>query len=127
MMKKSEDKKIVVLDKATVSKILRSVPNHEGFHFFKAAGDSTGKIATSLMDFVEKMRTVDVRSVNFHFPRQDFEKWLREIIGDAELSRRIGKIKKEIHGENLRSEIIQTVKKRIDELKESEKSVKKHL
>lgn len=117
MMKKPEDKKIV-MDKTTVSKILRSVPSHEGFHFFKAPGDSTGKIAVSLADFVEKMRVVDIRSVNFHFPRQDFEKWLRDIIGDAELSRRVNRIRKEIHGETLRSEIIQIVKRRMDELKE---------
>ena len=117
MMRKPADKK-TVLDKATVSRILRTVPSHEGFHFFRAPGDSTGKIATNLADFVEKLRTVDIRSVNFHFPRQDFEKWLRDIIGDAELSRRINRIRKEIHGEKLRSEIIQIVKKRIDEIKE---------
>jgi len=117
MMKKTEAKK-PALDKATVSKILKVVPSHEGFHFFKGPGDSTGKTATSLTDFVEKLRTVDIRSVNFHFPRQDFEKWIRDAIGDAELSRRIGKIRKETHGESLRNEIIQMVKKRFEELKE---------
>jgi hypothetical protein len=116
MMKKSEDKR-TVLDKAVISKILRTVQSNEGFHFFRAPGDSTGKTATSLADFVEKLRTVDIRSVNFHFPRQDFEKWLRDVIGDAELSRRIGRIRKETHGEKLRSEIIQAVKGRLDELK----------
>jgi len=117
MIKKTEAKK-PVLDQATVSKILRVVPSNEGFHFFKAPGDSTGKTATSLTDFVEKLRTVDIRSVNFHFPRQDFEKWIRDAIGDAELSRRIGKTRKETHGESLRNEIIQMVKKRLEELKE---------
>jgi len=117
MMKKPQDKK-AVLDKAAVSKILRTVPSHEGFHFFKAPGDSTGKVATDLTDFGEKLRTVDIRSINFHFPRQDFEKWLRDIIGDSELSRRIGRIGKEIHGEMLRNEIIRIVKGRIEELRE---------
>ena len=116
MMKKSEDKR-AVLDKAVISKILRTVQSNEGFHFFRAPGDSTGKTATSLADFAEKLRTVDIRSVNFHFPRQDFEKWLRDVIGDAELSRRIGRIRKETHGEKLRSEIIQAVKGRLNELK----------
>jgi len=116
MMKKPEVKK-TVLDKATISRILRTVPHHEGFHFFRATGDSTGKVATSLTDFVEKLRAVDIRSVNFHFPRKDFEKWLRNIIGDAELSTRISKIGKDIHGEKLRNEIIQIVKGRLDELK----------
>jgi hypothetical protein len=116
MMKKPEVKK-TGLDKATVSRMLRTVPQHEGFHFFRAPGDSTGKIATSLADFVEKLRTVDIRSVNFHFPRQDFEKWLRNTIGDAEMSTRISRIKRDTHGEKLRNEIIQVVKGRIDELK----------
>ena len=116
MMKKPEVKK-TVLDKAAISRILRTVPQHEGFRFFKAPGDSTGKVATSLADFVEKLRTVDIRSVNFHFPRQDFEKWLRNIVGDTELSTRISKIGKDTHEEKLRNEIIQIVKGRIDELK----------
>jgi hypothetical protein len=116
MMKKPQDKK-AVLDNTTVSKILRTVPSHEGFHFFKALGDSTGKVATNLTDFVEKSATVDIRSINFHFQRQDFEKWLKDIIGDSELSRKISSIGKETHGEKLRSEIIGIVKGRIDELK----------
>lgn len=116
MMKKPQDKK-VVLDMAAVSKILRTVPSHEGFHFFRAPGDATGKVATNLTDFAEKLRTIDIRSISFHFPRQDFEKWLRDVIGDSELSRRISRIGKENHGEKLRSEVIQIVKARVDELK----------
>jgi len=116
MEKKLEAKK-TVLDKATISRILRTVPRHEGFHFFREPGDSTGKLATSLADFVEKMRVVDIRSVNFHFKHQDFEKWIRDVIGDAELSRRIGRIRKETHGEKLRNEIIQILKGRLEELK----------
>jgi len=63
------------------------------------------------------MRVVDIRSVNFHFKRQDFEKWIRDVIGDAELSRRISRIRKEAHGEKLRNEIIQIMKGRLEELK----------
>lgn len=116
MSKKPEVEK-KVLDKSTISRIVRTVPSHEGFHFFRAPGDSTGKVATSLTDFVEKLRTVDIRSVNFHFPRQDFEKWIRDTIGDIELSRRISRVRKETHGERLRTEIIQIVKGRLEELK----------
>ena len=116
MSKKPEVKK-PVLDKATSTRIMRQVPSHEGFHFFKAPRDSTGKTATSLADFVEKLRAVDIRSVNFHFPRQDFEKWFRDVIGDVELARRTSRIRKESHGEKLRSEIMQIAKGRLDELK----------
>ena len=114
---KKPDGKKPVLDKATISQILRTVPRHEGFQFFRGLGDSTEKVATSLADFLEKMRVVDIRSVNFHFKRQDFEKWIRNVIGDAELSRRISRTRREDHGETLRTELIQIMKARVEELK----------
>ena len=109
-----------VLNKELVSKILRSVPESKGFHFYLAIGEPTGETAVSLADFVKKLEIVDVRSVNFHFSRKDFEKWIRGIIGDAELALRvgrIGRIRLGIQGEALRNEIIRVVKVRLNELK----------
>jgi len=117
MAKKPEAAK-KVFDKTTVSRIVRTVPHDKGFHFFRDLGDPTGKVAISLADFAEKMQSVDIRSVNFHFKRQDFTKWLTDTIGDTELSRRISGIRKEAYGEKLRNEIIQIVKRRLEELKE---------
>ncbi len=116
MSKKPEEKR--VLDEATIQRVMRTVPHHDEFQFLKGPGDSTGKVATGLADFAEKMRVVDIRSVNYHFKRREFEKWIRDVIGDLELSRRIGRIRRESHGENLRKEIIQVVKGRLEELKE---------
>jgi hypothetical protein len=106
-----------VLNKDLASKILRSVPEQEGFHFYLAIGEPTGETAVSLADFVKKLETIDVRSVNFHFSRKDFEKWIRGVIGDAELALRIGRIRLGIQGETLRSEIMRVVKVRLNELK----------
>jgi hypothetical protein len=106
-----------VLNKDLASKILRSVPEQEGFHFYLAIGEPTGETAVSLADFVSKMETIDVRSVNFHFSRKDFEKWIRGVIGDAELALRVGRIRLGIQGEALRNEIIRVVKMRLNELK----------
>jgi len=108
-----------VLNRDLVSKILRSVPEKEGFHFYLAVGEPTGEIAVNLADFVKKMESVDARSVNFHFPRKDFEKWIREVLGDAELALRLGRIgiRGGIQGETLRNEIIRTVKVRLNEIK----------
>lgn len=105
------------LDEATASKVMRQIPRNEGFLFYKGPGESTGKIATSLNDLAEKMRIVDIRSVNYHFKRREFEKWVRENIGDVELSRRIGKLSKELHGEKLRNSLINLIKNRLEELK----------
>lgn len=116
-MPKGRETKKISLDKATVSKIMRTVSRREGFEFYKALGESSGKVATSLTDFLDKMGSVDIRSVNFHSKRQDFEKWVRDILGDVELSRRLGRTRREAHGEQLRKEIMQVLRSRIDELK----------
>jgi hypothetical protein len=107
----------LVLNKTLASKILRSVPEQEGFRFYLAIGEPTRETAVSLAEFINKIRTVDVRSVNFHFPRKDFEKWIRVVIGDAELALRIGRIRLGIQGEALRNEILRVVKVRLNELK----------
>ena len=95
---------------------MRAVSRHERFHFYREQGDSTGKVATSLTEFVKQLGAVDVHSINFHFKRRDFEKWIRDVIGDVELATKIGKIRKGAHGEKLRSELVQLVKGRLDEL-----------
>jgi hypothetical protein len=108
------------LNKAVVSKILRSVPEEKSFHFYLAIGEPTGETAGSLVDFVGKLAAVNVQSVNFHYPRKDFQKWIREVLGDAELALRlgrIGRIRLGLRGEPLRSELIRSVKVRLNELK----------
>jgi hypothetical protein len=119
MMKKSEPKKTSP-NKAPVKNILRNLASYEAFHFYIGVGKPINKTATSLMDFAEKLRTVDVRSVEFHFQRQDFEKWLKDTVGDDQLSRRIGGIERKISGEALRNEIIKIIKGRADEIKSTQ-------
>jgi hypothetical protein len=105
------------LSEDRISIILRSVSEQEGFHFYKAVGEPTGETAVSLADFAKKMGYVSVQSVNFHFYRKDFEKWIRDVIGDAELALRISRIRVDLKGEALRNEIIRVVKVRIGKLK----------
>jgi hypothetical protein len=119
MMKKSEPKKAAP-NKAPIKNVLRNLASHEAFHFYVGIGKPINKTATSLMDFVEKLRTVDVRSVEFHFQRQDFEKWLKDTVGDDQLSRRIGGIERKISGEVLRNEIIKIIKGRVEEIKSTQ-------
>ncbi len=111
--------KTPVSNKDLTSKILRNVKEEEGFHFYIAIGEPTGKTAVSLADFAEKMAYVDVRSVNFHYPRRDFEKWILEVIGDSKLASRINMISRMhigMKGEALRNQIIRVVKVRLSEI-----------
>jgi hypothetical protein len=100
-----------------VARILRTVPNEDGFNFYTDIGQPTKNTATSLEQFAKELEVVDVKSVNFHFKRADFQKWISKILKDIELSRRFDKIQKDIEGEPLRKKIVEIVKKRKDELK----------
>jgi hypothetical protein len=109
-------------NKNVSSKLLRSVTEQEGFHFYVALGEPIGKTAMSLTDFAEKMADVDMRSVNFHYPRKDFEKWIFEVIGDTKLASRLNMISRMhigIKGEALRNQIVRVVKVRLSEIKPS--------
>jgi hypothetical protein len=116
MSKKPVEKK-QVLDKATINKIMRTVPKNEGMQFLKGPGEPTGKTATSLTDLAAKLASVDIRSVNYHFKRSEFEKWIRDSFDDQELARRFNRVNKETHGEKLREQLVMLIKNRIDELK----------
>jgi hypothetical protein len=107
-----------VNNKEIASKILRTVPYNEAFYFFTDIGQYSGEFAASLADFCNKIKTIDTKSVDFHFKRQDFEKWIKGTIGDVDLANEINNIKKSIQGEELRLKIYQAVKRRLTELKE---------
>jgi len=104
-------------NKEITSRILRTVPYNNAFYFFTDIGEYSGKLAVSLTEFCKRIETIDIKSVNFHFKRQDFEKWIRGTIGDVDLANEINKINKSIQGEELRVKIYQTVERRLTELK----------
>jgi hypothetical protein len=99
-----------------VRRILRRVPYQEGFRFSRGLGDYTGQVATSLEDFVDMLRTVDLKSVEFHMERQDFEKWVRIVFGDEELAQIIH-LRSIFVGENLRKKLLDAITSHLDELK----------
>ena len=101
------------------SKILRTVTMTEAFHFFTDIGQYDGKSAVSLADFAEKLKIVQLRSIEFHFRRGDFERWIRETLGDEYLANGIGRIDKSDKGEALRTAIQRTVENRLRYLKQS--------
>jgi hypothetical protein len=101
----------------TASKILRTVPYNNAFYFFTDIGQYSGELAVSLADFCQKIEKIGAESVDFHFKRRDFEKWIRKTVGDVDLANEISKIKKSIQGEELRVKIHQTVQRRLTELK----------
>ena len=103
----------------SVSKILRTVSITEAFHFFTDIGQYDRKSANSLADFSENLKTVPLKSIEFHFKRGDFERWIREMLGDEYLANGISRIDKSVQGEALRVAIQRIVESRLYYLKQS--------
>lgn len=74
----------------TASKILKTVPREKTFYFFTSIGNYTGMSASSLKEFMEKINEVNVKSLEFHLYRGDFEKWVTEVLQDADLWEKSG-------------------------------------
>ena len=63
-----------------------SVPVEKGFHFFTGVNEPTGICATSMTNFLDQLKRIDLRSLQFHLERNDFSRWLREVVNDSSLA-----------------------------------------
>ncbi|NIR87188.1 winged helix-turn-helix transcriptional regulator [Candidatus Bathyarchaeota archaeon] len=105
------------VDKELASRILSPVSAEKAFHFYREMGQYLQVFANSLNDFCGKIQTVDIKSVEFHVPRRDFELWF-QALGDLELAEKMGQIRKTgLSGENLRKKVYDTVRSRCEQLK----------
>jgi len=98
---------------------LRVVPYAQGFHFYMSIGHYCGITSTSLEEFVNALRYLCSEAILFHFDRGDFQNWIRDVIGDAELAQRLDEIKmcsRQLGAECCRSELVETVRIRILQL-----------
>ena len=100
-----------------MSKSLKIVPREKAFYFFTSIGNYTGASALSLKEFVEKVNEVNVKSLEFHLGRGDFEKWVNDVLQDAELAGDIRRLQKlNLSGEALRNQLFLTVSRRLKRL-----------
>jgi hypothetical protein len=104
------------VDQNLAQNILSQVPVEKAFHFYYDLNQHSGVYADSLKDFVAKIQTVDLKSIEFHVQRKDFELWIRSL-GDLELSKKLGLLRmRNLSGENLRTGLYETVNSRCEEL-----------
>ena len=98
------------------SNILSNVPNEKAFFFCTAEGVYTRTSAVSLQDFAAKLDEIDESSILFHYPRGDFQAWIRDTVKDKVLANRMCFIERGISGEKLRQELLKMIQTRINEL-----------
>ena len=80
--------------------------------------------ATSIFDFAEQLKNVDLKSLEFHLKRGDFSKWLKDVIRDDALSAEFEKLGSlALKGEKLRTRLVDLVDKRCKELAKALKTL----
>lgn len=90
------------------------VPREKAFYFFTSIGNYTGENAASLKEFMEKINVVNIKSLEFHLQRGDFEKWISEVLQDSELALEIRRLQKlGLSGDALRNQLFSAVSRRI--------------
>jgi len=105
------------LTKEQVTRILSTVTYDRAFWFYNGLGKPSGEHAISLLDFRNKLKVVSSESLVFHLKRRDFQNWISEVIGDADLASRLDKI--QAKNNSLRSTLYAFVSNRIKELQDS--------
>ena len=100
------------------SKVLRALSSEEAFYFFSSIGNYTGQSAASLDEFLKKIKGIDAKSLEFHFLREDFEKWIAETLGDTQLALEIKSLRlQNVAGDALRYRLDFLVSRRLKALK----------
>ena len=100
------------------SRILRNLLRKEAFYFFTSIGNYIGENAISLEEFIHKIRDVNIKSLEFHLYREDFEKWIAQTLGDRKLAEEIKSLRNQkTFGNTLRNQLYSIVSKRYKELK----------
>jgi hypothetical protein len=105
---------------ASSSRLLRNVAREEAFYFFTSIGNYTGQSAASLDEFLLKVKDVDLKSLEFHLFREDFEKWIAQTLGDNRLAGEIKSLRlAKVAGNALRDSLYLVVARRLKELRGS--------
>jgi hypothetical protein len=105
------------LKEEVYSKSLRTLPREKAFYFFTSIGNYTGESAASLKEFMEKINEVNMKSLEFHLYRGDFEKWITEVLEDRRLAEDIGRLQKTNPlGDNLRNQLYTIISRRYYQL-----------
>ncbi len=105
------------VEEALAKNILSKTSVEKAFHFYNDINYPLGIWAESLVDFCEKIKSIDLKSIEFHMARGDFELWIH-YLGDMDLAKRLRLIRESnLSGEALREEIYRAVNSRCDELR----------
>lgn len=86
------------------------LPDEKAFHFW-APGRYLGVRATSFREFVDTVMYIDLASLEYHMERGDFINWFEYELQNEPVAQRIRGLRdRDVHGEELRSELLKLVR-----------------
>jgi len=104
------------VDENMAKRVLSKTSPERAFRFYTGIDQPLDIFSDNLVDFCSEINTVDLRSVEFHAGRGDFELWIH-FLGDIELAKRLRMLREStLTGETLREKLYETIKSRCDEL-----------
>jgi len=104
------------VDESLAKRVLAKTSTEKAFHFYTEISEPLGVSSDNLVDFCDRIKSVDIRSVEFHVERGDFELWVHSL-GDVELAKRLRLIREaDLCGETLRERLYGVLKSRCEEL-----------
>jgi alpha-amylase len=95
-------------------RLLRVFPPDKAFHFHED-GVYINLSAHSLEELLEVLEAASDRSISYHFKKGDFERWIRDVIGDDKLADEIKGIEWRDDAD-LRRRLIDRIKSRLSSL-----------
>ncbi|MCD6529799.1 glycoside hydrolase family 57 protein [Candidatus Bathyarchaeota archaeon] len=107
------------------ARFLFPAPPDKAFIFCRGFARPMNLRVRSLHDLISALKSVDVKSIEFHNERGDFGRWVRHVIGDVELAETLDEIaSRGFMGEKLRGRLIEALEGRITEIEKTSSSNK---
>ncbi len=86
---------------------LPPLPADKAFHFYFDVGQPADISAKNVKEFYDVVKTIPVKSLEFHLRKGDFENWFMTTVKDDVFGRELAGFKQmELNGEALRDEIL---------------------
>jgi alpha-amylase len=98
---------------------LAAITANEPFLFYTDVGKEyyTGMMVWSLIGLMNALQKIEIRAVEFHNRRKDFEKWAEKSLRDGILARKLKEARlSKAKGDELRGLLVKVVKRRFEEL-----------
>lgn len=98
---------------------LASIAANEPFLFYTGMGEKhyTGTMAWTLKGFLKALQKVNIKSIEFHKRRRDFEKWAKVSLCDNEFAKQLKKVGlSNLKGEKLRRSLTEVATERFKKL-----------